>query len=93
MSVAHLSVFGPHIALEKWRVEKDHKNNKENVVPWFPFFSAFLELSILALLCLFLWLSWCPWPLNGHYRQVLKGQFADASASPVEGQKKYITEC
>lgn len=48
MSVAHLSVFVPHTPLEKWRVEKEHKNNKENVVSWFPFFFTFLELSFFV---------------------------------------------
>lgn len=35
MCIVHLSVFGPHTALEKWRVEKEHKTNKNNVVSWF----------------------------------------------------------
>lgn len=85
MSIAHLSVFRPHTALEKWRVEKEHKNNKDNIVLWFPFFFTFLELIFLSLLCLFLWLSFYPWPWNAHYRWALKGKVADVSASLVEG--------
>lgn len=35
MTVVHLSVFGPHTALEKWRVEKEHKKTKKNVFSCF----------------------------------------------------------
>lgn len=83
MSVAHLSVSVPHTALEKWKVEKEHKNNKENVVTWFPFFFTFIEFSFLSLLCLLLWLSF--YPGRACYRQPLKGQLEDVSASLVEG--------
>lgn len=50
MSMVHLSVFGPHTALEKWRVEKEHKNNKKNIVSWFCLL--FLD-RFLSLLCLY----------------------------------------
>lgn len=51
MCIVHLSVFGPHTALEKWRVEKEHKNNKKNVASWFCLL--FLNLGFLSLLCLY----------------------------------------
>lgn len=28
MFIAHLSVFGPDASLDRWRVEKEHKNNE-----------------------------------------------------------------
>lgn len=28
MFVAHLSVFGPDVTLDRWKVEKEHKNNE-----------------------------------------------------------------
>lgn len=78
--IGHLGVFGPHTALEKWRVEKEHKNNENNVVSWFCLL--FLNLGF----CHF-WsvLSVYPWPWNAHYKQVLKGQLVDKSASLLMG--------
>lgn len=56
------------------------------------FLSSFLELNFLSLLWLFLWLSFYPQPWNAHYRQALKGQLTDVSASLVGGMKKYRTQ-
>lgn len=74
--------FGPHIALEKWRVEKEHKNSKKNFC-WFGLL--FLNLGFCPLVSV---LSVYPWPWNAHYRQVLKGQLVDKSASLLMGWKR-----